>query len=136
LTLPVGAGDTDVRVRLQGGLDLCTAPYVAAGLAPLTEPRGDRGAAVRGTVCLDLADLTFLDPAGLTALVRARSALRASGWHVRLTAPQPAVRRLLEHAVRSGWSQAGALLPTELLPTELLPTEGESTGGWERPGRP
>ncbi len=112
LTVAAEPGGRDVRVRLHGELDTASAPDVAAGLAPLTVRVGGPGPHVRGTAFLDLADLGFLDTAGLTALRRGRAALRASGWQVRLTRPQPAVRRLLEHAVRSGWFPGGTVLPT------------------------
>lgn len=88
--------DGDVRVPLRGELDLATGPALLAGLALLADP--DHGASPgtsagtpawtaadsapdglrpsrRGTVQLEMSDLTFLDSSGLSALNDARATL-------------------------------------------------------------
>jgi anti-anti-sigma factor len=45
---------------------------------------------------VDLAGVTFLDCTGISALVIVRNAARRTGGQVRITHPQPVVRRLLD----------------------------------------
>jgi anti-anti-sigma factor len=71
-------------LRLVGELDLATAPQVQARLA-----------AHRGRAILDLHQLTFIDSAGLRALVVSALERRPTEALV-LRAPSAAVRRILE----------------------------------------
>jgi anti-anti-sigma factor len=79
-----------VDVRLWGDLDAGSASdldrelaRVASGLGP-----GER-------VVVDARSLTFVDSAGIAALVRGRAAVRRNGGRFRLVASE-ALRRLLE----------------------------------------
>jgi len=121
--------DGDVRVPLRGELDLATGPALIAGLALLADPvygaspgkfagtpaktavdsapdglRPSR----RGTVQLEMSEVTFLDSSGLTALDDARTTLIAAGWRVCLTRPRPAVLKVLNFAINAGWFPADA----------------------------
>lgn len=59
-----------------------------------------------GVVELDLADLEFLDSAGLDALADTEAALRSRGWTVRLSEARPLVTWLLDQAVLQHRGQA------------------------------
>jgi anti-sigma B factor antagonist len=105
-------------VALRGGLDVADAPGVAAYLIT--------AAAVYGPwVVVDLAELDFIDAAGLGVLVRVLKQARRSGGDLPLAAPQELVRKVLtatglidvfavypsvEQAVR-GAQEARRLLP-------------------------
>lgn len=96
--------DGVVRVRLTGELDYFTAPLLILGLAPVYEQGAPTGLVRnRGTVVLELSALTFLDTAGLTALLESRADLLGQNWRVRVTQPQPQVQRLLSVAARASW---------------------------------
>lgn len=75
-------------VRLIGELDADDAPAVRALLAEQVL-RGP------GSLVVDLSDLTFIDSAGLAALVAAHKGTRAAGTTLLLAAPTPAVVRVL-----------------------------------------
>ena len=77
-----------VRIRLQGELDMLTAPLLTAALAG-TRTRGRR------RLVVDMTELHFMDRAGLAAL------LEAAGHGIRraalsVTGCSPNVRRVLE----------------------------------------
>jgi len=79
-----GAG----RVTLAGELDLDTAPHVReAVLACLAEQPT--------SLCLDLTGVTFCDCAGLSALLRARSAALRAGAALVVEGVGPQLARLL-----------------------------------------
>jgi len=82
-------GPGALRVTLDGELDLATVDMCRAGLVALLHTAGTRD------VVLDLTDLTFLDCAGLTALIVARSRGREVGVRVRVRHPQPIVATVL-----------------------------------------
>jgi anti-sigma B factor antagonist len=78
-----------VMVRLSGELDIATAPL----LGELFTTAGS-GSAVQ--VTLDVSGLGFIDVAGLTTILRERSAVRSRSGDLAFSAPSPCVRRLLE----------------------------------------
>lgn len=85
--------DGSVCVRLQGELDLATAPDLWKACEVLEgrlEPHL--------CVFVDLAELQFLDAAGLGALVRLRNRVRAAGADFSVLDPSPRVRAVFEHA--------------------------------------
>ena len=53
------------------------------------------GVSPRGTLVLDLHELTFMDSSGLGALIVARERARSEGWSLLLSSPQPAVAMVL-----------------------------------------
>jgi anti-anti-sigma factor len=81
----------DMIVRLAGEIDCATGPAVQADLLrTVSEHRAD--------VVADLGEVTFLDCAGLGALVAVRVWAAEHGLRFRVTRPAPAVRRLLDAA--------------------------------------
>ncbi|MBW3626802.1 MAG: STAS domain-containing protein [Actinobacteria bacterium] len=85
--------DGSVCVRLQGELDLATAPDLWRACEVLD---GQLEAGL--SVFVDLAELQFLDAAGLGTLVRLRNRVRAAGGHLSVLDPSPPIRRVFEHA--------------------------------------
>jgi anti-sigma B factor antagonist len=93
---PVDFRVDDARVRgdavvlaLHGEVDLHAAPELRERLAATI----DGGAPA---VLVDLSDVTFVDSTALGVLVGAMKRLRATRRPLRLVAPRPDVRRLLE----------------------------------------
>lgn len=87
--LTVDRQDLDGRLLLVlvGELDPHTAPRLEAELASAgTEPR----------VVLDLAGVTFLDSAGVRAIVSAHERLSNAGGSLALRSPSPVAARVLE----------------------------------------
>ena len=77
-----------VVVRLRGELDVYSAPTLRRTLADINVRDGVK-------VALDVAELTFMDAAGLGALLAARRDVLARGGDMVLHAPSPAVSRVL-----------------------------------------
>lgn len=77
-----------VRVRAAGELDLATAPQLASDLAALNGSIG--------TIELDLGGVTFIDLAGLRAILEARCNAQARDQQLHITVPGRACARLLE----------------------------------------
>lgn len=88
LALTVEPLDGERLVRLQGEVDMVSAPRLARCLEELAE-EGARH------VVLDLAGLTFIDSTGLRAFVRGLNALRANGGDMAVQAASPSTRKLL-----------------------------------------
>jgi anti-anti-sigma factor len=86
-TRALPAGGTVVCVA--GELDLSNVSVFEAELA---------GVLSQGRVVVDLAECTFLDSSALRALVVAHRAATGEGGEFSLSAPTPAVRRVLEVA--------------------------------------
>jgi anti-anti-sigma factor len=94
---PGGAGDLlswaiqsrgrRVIVRIDGDLDVATAPRMARQLESLAE-QGSH-------LILDLAGVRFCDCAGLNLFVRLQLRAAAAGGWMHLAEPTPAVRRLI-----------------------------------------
>jgi anti-anti-sigma factor len=77
-------------VSLAGELDPATAPDLSSRLLELAADPGVT------SVVIDLAQVSFLDSAGLRVLVSANEALRARSADLVLRGPSPNVRRVLE----------------------------------------
>jgi anti-anti-sigma factor len=95
LAITAISGDGSSVVRLEGELDMSTAPRAERALVDELGP-GSR------TLVVDLRHLVFCDAAGLRAFVRARSRAQEVGAKVRLVHPNRLVRRVLEIA-ELGW---------------------------------
>jgi anti-sigma B factor antagonist len=89
LVLDVRQDGGTAVLRLQGDLDVSTAPE----LAELCRSVHARGAT---EVVIDLTETTFLDSAGLRALVGAQRLFGGDGANVRLSHPSETVIRLLD----------------------------------------
>lgn len=95
--------DGAVCVRLQGELDLATAPDLWRAGDSL-HARLESGS----VVFVDLAQLQFVDAAGLGTLVRLRNRVRAAGAEMKVLDPSPLVRRIFEHARLGAILEGGA----------------------------
>jgi anti-sigma B factor antagonist len=80
----------DRTLVLHGELDIATAPELIDLLARLRH----HGHAVT----VDLAEVTFMDSTGLTALMDARRQSESNGWAFSVRRPSPAVRRVFDLA--------------------------------------
>jgi anti-anti-sigma factor len=78
-----------VRVAVIGEVDIATATVLRDRLLDALD--GQRPSVLE----VDLAGVTFLDCAGLGALLAARNAAVRTGGQMRVTHPQPFVRRIL-----------------------------------------
>jgi len=75
---------------VHGELDIATAPELTRLLARLR--------AHGHTVTLDLAEMTFIDSTGLSALMDAHFESRRNGWEFSIRSPSAAVCRVVELA--------------------------------------
>ena len=82
-------------VRVNGDLDLATGDDVVQAVAVALVGHTRSGAA-EAEVQLDLSGVSFIDCAGLSALLRARRSAASHGWAVRVVAMSPEVRQLLD----------------------------------------
>ena len=80
---------TGSPLRLTGEMDLVTAPNVVESIRSLLGPNIQH-------VRLDLTQLTFIDAAGLRALVQARMLVHGRGGQLTLHGARPLLRRMLE----------------------------------------
>jgi anti-anti-sigma factor len=78
------------RLGVAGEIDLATAPVLRDKLLTLLRDQSPT------VLVVDLAGVTFLDCAGISALVAVRNAAGKTGCQMRITYPQPFVRRVLE----------------------------------------
>lgn len=79
-----------VRIAVTGEIDLSNAGVLHAGLlAVLSAQLPER-------IVIDLAKVTFMDCGGLTVLVVVGNAAAQTGCRLRITNPQPVVRRVLD----------------------------------------
>ena len=78
--------DENARLlSLAGELDLAAVPLLVEGLASLGKP---------GDIRIDLAELTFIDAAGLGAAVQARNAQLATGFELGIVRATRSVTRV------------------------------------------
>ena len=78
-----------MRLRLDGELDLVTAPWLARRLAKVE-------ASAPVLVMIDLRDLTFMDSSGLRELFSAQRRARAAGRRLVLVKGSAPIDRVLE----------------------------------------
>jgi anti-anti-sigma factor len=79
-----------VRVAVVGEVDLATAHVLRDRLLGVLREQAP------AVLDVDLAGVTFLDCTGIGALVAVRNAAMHTGRQVRVTHPQPIVRRVLD----------------------------------------
>jgi anti-sigma B factor antagonist len=85
-----------VVVRVVGEIDAATAPLFAERLDEVIE-------ADHRNVAVDLAELTFMDSAGLVVLIHGRQRLERTGRRMLIAHPSPTIVRLLEIAGLDEW---------------------------------
>ena len=83
-----GTGESELGLALRGEVDAGNAEVLEAAVTAFT-------AVPPCVLCLDLAELTFVDVAACRALAQGSRDLRASGGRVLLVAPPPPVERTL-----------------------------------------
>jgi anti-sigma B factor antagonist len=110
LDLRVQHHDDGAVVHVSGEVDLATCPQLRDVLAELV----DRGV---HHLIVDLDQVTFLDSSGIGVLIGVLGRIREHGGSLRLTAPSPHVRRVLE------LTGITALLPTYATLDEAVPVE-------------
>jgi anti-anti-sigma factor len=93
------------RVTVIGEVDPATAPALQDRLLTVLHEQ------TPDVLDVDLAGVTFLDCTGIGALVAARNAAIHAGAQVRVSHPQPSVRRLLDMAGLLGVLSAPIDLP-------------------------
>lgn len=87
-------GEEAIEIQLRGELDLAAVPQLWSCLAPLVEA----GIEPRPHLVLDLSDLSFMDAAGFSVLVRLANRLRSTGGSLSIGSLQPLVRRVMDLA--------------------------------------
>lgn len=80
--------DGNATVRACGELDIATAEQAYAYLRDVVDSQ-------HGQITVNLAELTFCDAAGLSALARAQGHARRSGQVLKLAAAQPSLLRIM-----------------------------------------
>jgi anti-sigma B factor antagonist len=75
---------------LHGELDIATTPELVEMLARLRH--------FGHAVTVDLAEVTFMDSTGLTALLDAHRQAEGNGWSFSVRRPSPAVKRVFDLA--------------------------------------
>ena len=85
----VSGDGRSVCLRLDGEIDIDTAPLVEDALSPALDPRCTR-------LVMDLADVSFMDSSGLRVLVVARNALDDRGAEMVISKINDQLRRLFE----------------------------------------
>jgi anti-anti-sigma factor len=101
------------RVAVVGEVDLATAPGLRDRLLSVLHEQNP------AVLDVDLAGVTFLDCTGLSALVAVCNAAVQTGRQMRVTHPQPIVRRILEVTGLLG------VLTAPIDQPEPLPTRSE-----------
>lgn len=91
LTVRIRQGDNGTIVEVSGDMDVCAeVPFqrILLHITGLYSPR----------LLLDLTGVSFMDCAGLRALLRARRRVESGKGSIRIVAASPAVRRLISLA--------------------------------------
>lgn len=88
LTVRIRQGDNGTIVEVSGDLDVCAEEPFQRILLHITRLYSPR-------LSLDLTGVSFMDCAGLRALLRARRRVESRKGSVRIVAASPAVRRTI-----------------------------------------
>ena len=89
VTLCVRPGDGGIIVAVSGDVDVCTEAPVQQALLRIIRERGAR-------LMVDVSGVSFMDCAGLRALLATRRRAELLGGFMRLIAASAAVRRIIE----------------------------------------
>jgi anti-anti-sigma factor len=112
------------RVAVAGEVDLATTPVLRERLLRVLRDRRP------DLLDVDLAGVTFLDCTGLGALVAVRNAAIRAGGQMRVSHPQPIVRRVLEVTGLLGVFTAPTTVPAPSgsgYPSRVGPTQAAVT---------
>ncbi|MGP3932839.1 STAS domain-containing protein [Nonomuraea sp. KM88] len=93
LHLTTSRHDGTVTVSVSGELDIATAEVLRGRLARLLREAGARNGAF--SLVVEVSGLSFIDAAGLGALVSARNQAMSQDTPLRVTGAPPPMRRLL-----------------------------------------
>ncbi len=88
LTLYVRPDGSSAEVRIEGEIDVCLADRLQDLLLRIMQAHGPR-------LLLDLSAVSFMDCAGLRALMLTRRHAEQRGWSVHLTAASPMVLKII-----------------------------------------
>jgi anti-anti-sigma factor len=115
-----------VRVAVTGEIDLATAEMLH------DELRTALSAQHPHRVEIDMAGVSFMDCTGLTVLIVARQAAQRTGCQLRITNPQPIVRRVLEltgllDVLTATFGQAPLMPARSVSPAQVEPTPAAVT---------
>jgi anti-sigma B factor antagonist len=89
VTLSIRPGDGGTIVAISGEVDVCTEALLQQALLQIIRKRGAR-------LMLDVSGVSFMDCAGLRALLATRRRAELRGGFLRLIAVSAAVRRIIE----------------------------------------
>jgi len=89
VTLCVRPGDDGIIVAVSGEVDVCTEAPLQQALLRIIRERGAR-------LMVDVSGVSFMDCAGLRALLATRRRAELRGGFMRLIATSAAVRRIIE----------------------------------------
>lgn len=89
LILSVRPAGDDIIVAVSGEVDVCTEGLLQRVLLQIMRERSAR-------IFLDVSGVSFMDCAGLRALLTARRRAELRGGYMRLIATSAAVRRIIE----------------------------------------
>ena len=89
VTLCVRPGDGGTIVAVSGDVDVCTEALLRQALLRIIRERGAR-------LMVDVSGVSFMDCAGLRALLATRRRAELRGGFMRLIATSAAVRRIIE----------------------------------------
>ena len=89
VTLCVRPGDGGIIVAVSGEVDVCTEAPLQQALLRIIRERGAR-------LMVDVSGVSFMDCAGLRALLATRRRAEMHGGFLRLIATSAAVRRIIE----------------------------------------
>jgi anti-sigma B factor antagonist len=105
LTIAIERSAMRVMVHVSGALDASSTPTLEQELAAVLRDAS-------GDVIIDLVNVNFVGSCGLTALVRARDRLAATGRSLTITRPSTAVVRALPVLAAAGVSDLDDLVAT------------------------
>ena len=89
VTLCIRPGDGGIIVAVSGDVDVCTEAPLQQALLRIIRERGAR-------LMVDVSGVSFMDCAGLRALLATRRRAEMRGGFLRLIATSAAVRRIIE----------------------------------------
>ena len=131
VTLGVRPGDDGTVVAVSGEVDVCTEAPLQQALLRIMREHGAR-------LLLDVSGVSFMDCAGLRALLTTRRRAELRGGLMRLIAVSRAVRRIIEPVHTRPWPWSGSprtARPSSFYRTDRMRRTGRSVHPASGPGR-